>query len=179
MRENLYVQKLWNTFMRKKMAKEMEGSKLIDEAFKTIKTATQVTDVQEMVRKFLTREQTYSQLLKTVTESEAKIEVLKVSNEDLRNQLHSLTLDSNNSQQAKSGSSTAAVSGSDDSDIIMMKQELATIMQQNNRLGDRFKGINIVNDQVSNWSKRIYNKFGVITQDEAFKEKPTDLVSAF
>jgi hypothetical protein len=44
-----------------------------------------VTDVQEMVRKFLTREQTYSQLLKTVTESEAKIEVLKVSNEDLRN----------------------------------------------------------------------------------------------
>ena len=85
MRENLYVQKLWNTFMRKKMAKEMEGSKLIDEAFKSIKTATQVTDVQEMVRKFLTREQTYSQLLKTVTESEAKIEVLKVSNEDLRN----------------------------------------------------------------------------------------------
>lgn len=56
MRENLYVQKLWNTFMRKKMAKEMEGSKMIDEAFKTIKTATQVVDVQEMVRKFLTRE---------------------------------------------------------------------------------------------------------------------------
>jgi hypothetical protein len=61
----------------------------------------------------------------------------------------------------------------------MMKQELGTIMQHNNRLGDRFKGINIVNDQVSNWSKRIYNKFGVITQDEAFKEKPADLVSAF
>jgi len=40
MRENLYVQKMWNTFMRKKMTKEMEGSKMIDEAFKTIKTAT-------------------------------------------------------------------------------------------------------------------------------------------
>ena len=52
-------------------------------------------------------------------------------------------------------------------------------MQQYNRLGERFKGINIVNDQVSNWSKRIYNKFGVITQDETFKEKPADLVSAF
>ena len=52
-------------------------------------------------------------------------------------------------------------------------------MQHYNRLGDRFKGINIVNDQVSNWSKRIYNKFGVITQDETFKEKPTDLVNAF
>jgi len=47
-----------------------------------------------MVRKFLTREQTYSQLLKTVNESEAKIDVLKRSNEELRNKLHSLTLDS-------------------------------------------------------------------------------------
>ncbi len=60
MRENLYIQKLWNAFMRKKMEKEMRQSSTIDEAFKSIKTATGVTDVQEMVRKFLTREQTYS-----------------------------------------------------------------------------------------------------------------------
>jgi hypothetical protein len=38
------------------MEKEMKNSSQIDEAFKTIKTATQVSDVQEMVRKFLTRE---------------------------------------------------------------------------------------------------------------------------
>jgi len=56
MRENLYTQKLWNTYMRKRMEKEMRNSAQIDEAFKNIKTATQVTDVQEMVRKFLTRE---------------------------------------------------------------------------------------------------------------------------
>lgn len=45
MRENLYIQKLWNTFMRKKMDKEMKASEQIDNAFKTIKTATQVSDV--------------------------------------------------------------------------------------------------------------------------------------
>ena len=56
MRENLYIQKLWNSFMRKKMEKEMRNSHSIDEAFKAIKTATGVTDVQEMVKKFLTRE---------------------------------------------------------------------------------------------------------------------------
>lgn len=56
MRDNLYIQKLWNTFMRKKMEKEMRNSAQIDEAFKAIKTATGVTDVQEMVKKFLTRE---------------------------------------------------------------------------------------------------------------------------
>jgi len=53
MRESLYIQKLWNTFMRKKMDKEMKKSAKIDEAFKTIKTATGVTDVAEMVSKFL------------------------------------------------------------------------------------------------------------------------------
>ena len=84
MREDLYCQKLWNTYMRKRMEKEMRNSAQIDEAFKNIKTATQVTDVQEMVSKFMTRETTYSQLLRTVSESESKIDHLKKSNEELR-----------------------------------------------------------------------------------------------
>ena len=45
MRNILYVNKLWNNFMRKKMEKEMRSSQLIDDAFKSIKTATGVTDV--------------------------------------------------------------------------------------------------------------------------------------
>ncbi len=134
-----------------------------------------------MVRRFLSREQTYSQLLKTVTDAEAKIDVLKRVNEELRTKLHALTLDSSNSQQNKSSvhSESTAISGGDDSEIIMMNNELGTIMKEYNRLGDRLKGVNIVNDQVGNWAKRVYNKFGVITQDEAFKEKPVDLVTTF
>jgi predicted restriction endonuclease len=45
MRENLYVQKLWNEFMRKKMKKEIKNSTVINEAFKDIKTATRISDV--------------------------------------------------------------------------------------------------------------------------------------
>ena len=45
MRESLYIQRLWNAFMRKKMEKEMKESSNIDDAFKAIKTATGVTDV--------------------------------------------------------------------------------------------------------------------------------------
>lgn len=60
MRETLYLNKLWNTFMRKKMEREMAKSSAIDEAFKLIKTSTGVNDVQEMVKKFLSREQTYN-----------------------------------------------------------------------------------------------------------------------
>ena len=73
--------------MRKKMEKEMRNSSDIDEAFKAIKTATGVTDVGEMVKKFLSREQTYSSLLMNVSDSERKTEQLKKSNDELRNRL--------------------------------------------------------------------------------------------
>lgn len=161
--------------MRKRMEKEMRNSAQIDEAFKNIKTATQVTDVQEMVRKFLTREQTYSSLLKTVSESEAKIDALKKSNEELRAQLHELTLDSSNSQD-KSKETTVV---DNDSDIILMNNELSAALKEHQRLNERFKGINIVNDQVSNWAKRIYKKFGTLTNDETFSKPPSDLVTVF
>lgn len=40
-----------------------------------------LTDVQDIVHKFLTREQTYSQLLVAVAEAERKIDTLKKENE--------------------------------------------------------------------------------------------------
>jgi len=43
-----------------------------------------------MVRKFLTREQTYSSLLLTVSDSEAKIDNLKRDNDELSARLHEL-----------------------------------------------------------------------------------------
>lgn len=79
--------------MRKKMEKEMKKSHAIDEAFKAIKTATGVTDVQEMVKKFLSREQTYSMLLVNVSESDKKSDKLKKDNEELRARLHELKID--------------------------------------------------------------------------------------
>jgi len=81
--------------MRKKMESEMRKSSEIDEAFKAIKTATGVTDVQEMVKKFLTREQTYSSLLVNVSESEGKLDLLKLDNDQLCNRLNELKIDSN------------------------------------------------------------------------------------
>jgi chromosome segregation ATPase len=59
-RQKLMINKLWNSFMRKKMDKEMQQSQKIDEAFKSIKTATSITDVDALVKRFLQREHTYT-----------------------------------------------------------------------------------------------------------------------
>ena len=94
MRDNVHIQNLWDKFMKKKMDNEMRNSAPIDEAFKAINTATGVKDVQDLVRKFLTREQTYTQMLSNVSTSEKRIDNLKKENDYLRERLHDLRMDS-------------------------------------------------------------------------------------
>jgi len=62
----------------------------VEEAFQRIKSATGYTDVQEIVQKFLTREQTYSQLLMAVSDYERKIDALRKDNEFYWEELHEL-----------------------------------------------------------------------------------------
>lgn len=102
--------------MRKKMEKEMSNSAQIDSAFKDIKTATGVTDVQELVKRFLTREQTYSDLLQNVNDSDKKVDILKKHNEILRNRLHDLKIDSD----AQAAAQEAGDSQFQDEDILEM-----------------------------------------------------------
>ena len=60
MAENFHIQKLWSDLLKKKMEKEMKRTFEIEDAFQKIRAATGFSDVQEIVHKFLTREQTYS-----------------------------------------------------------------------------------------------------------------------
>ena len=93
MRDNLHIQILWDKFMKKKMDNEMRNSASIDEAFKAINTATGVKDVQELVKRFLTREQTVSQLLANVNDSDVKIEQLRRDNDYIRQKLQDIKID--------------------------------------------------------------------------------------
>ena len=176
MRENLYIQKLWNQFMRKKMEKEMRNSQQIDDAFKAIKTATGVTDVQEMVKKFLTREQTYSHLLVNVSESERKVDLLKKQNDELRARLHELKIVAQDSA-AEEGEHPAAKF--QDEDIVEMYEQITEQKGQYQRLQEKYKKINIVNDQVSGWAKKVYGKFAALTDDPILKRHPDDMVKVF
>jgi hypothetical protein len=80
-RYNFMVQKLWCAYLKKKMESEMGKYHDVEQSFQKIKTSTGNSDVQEMVHKFLTREQTYAQLLTAVSENEKKLEDLRFSND--------------------------------------------------------------------------------------------------
>jgi hypothetical protein len=74
------------------MESEMSKFHVVEESFKKIKTSTGSSDVQEMVHKFLTREQTYATLLTAVSENEKKLEDLRQANEEKIDELHSLKI---------------------------------------------------------------------------------------
>jgi hypothetical protein len=87
MQEQFVVQKLWSSFLKKKMDVEMMRTQELEDAFQKIKAATGQCDVQQIVHRFLTREQTYSQLLMAVSENERKIYNLTKDNEMWREKL--------------------------------------------------------------------------------------------
>ena len=81
MQEKFLVQRLYSSFLKKKMEKEMNRHFYVEDAFQKIRTATGLSDVNEIVHRFLTREQTYSELLMAVSENERKIENLRHDHE--------------------------------------------------------------------------------------------------
>lgn len=63
MRANWLVQKVWSQFYKKRMDREMKAHKVVEQAFMQIRACAGNDDVQQIVSKFLTREQTYQSLL--------------------------------------------------------------------------------------------------------------------
>lgn len=170
-RQKLMINKLWNTFMRKKMEKEMRSSQTIDEAFKTIKTATSITDVDALVKRFLQRETTYTQLLNTVNQSDSKIEKLKEQNDHLSSRLHELQADG-----ASTTDASATADQSADGEIQDLRNGIADTSAHLAALNERFKKINIVNDQVKTWCTRVWTKFGSLTDEEALRQESNDML---
>ena len=56
MQEKFLVQKLFSAFLKKKMDKEMKKHQRVEQSFQQIRTATGLSDVNEIVHRFLTRE---------------------------------------------------------------------------------------------------------------------------
>lgn len=156
MRENFMVQKLWSVFLKRKMENEMRKSAEVDEAFQTIRAATGMTDIHSIVQKFLTREQTYSQLLVNVADGERKIDNLKKENEELMNQLHELMID-------KDG---VTVEGKKQfPEIDELTTEISELNKEVEECKDRSQQIEIVQDQVYGWAQRV-----LLKMVEQFKE---------
>lgn len=95
-RENIMTQKVWATFFRKKMDREMGKYKKIEDSFQKITQATGNSDVKEFVYKFMTKENTYVELLNKIAEQEKRYNELKAQNAERQERLSQLKIDNDN-----------------------------------------------------------------------------------
>ncbi|CAK86081.1 unnamed protein product (macronuclear) [Paramecium tetraurelia] len=84
-RKLLLVHKFLNSFLKSKMQRGIAQYHHLEIAFQKIKASTGISDANEIVQKFIGREQTYSHLLISISDYEKKINNLKQENQDLRN----------------------------------------------------------------------------------------------
>lgn len=96
MRDAFYVQTAWSHYFKKRMDREMKHYAQTENAFQKMRACAGNSDVKEMVMKFLTREQTYTQLLQSVSDNERKYEILKQENEEKRHNLQKILLQNDN-----------------------------------------------------------------------------------
>lgn len=159
MQENYLAQRFWSAFLKNKMEKEMKRTADIEKAFQTIRAATGLSDVQDIVNRFLTREQTYSQLLAQVADNEDKIDRLREANEEWRNNLHDLQIKNSGGMEIERRSRAQNPDLYQlDLDIVQAEREKEKIEAVNGK-------VQLVNEQVEAWCQRISEKI-----DQQFNE---------
>lgn len=129
----------------------------LEEAFQKIRTSTGNGDVQEMVHKFLTREQTYAQLLITISENEKKLDKLRQQNDKKEEILHILQIDNDSQQQNADGGKGLGMS-EEGQEIIQLNQEIAQYKKEYQIINNRKKNIHLVCDQVTDWTTKVSSK---------------------
>ncbi|OMJ80574.1 hypothetical protein SteCoe_19114 [Stentor coeruleus] len=90
LREKLLLYKMWLNFLNKKLTGEMKQAIDVERAFSKIKSATGLSYANDIVEKFLTREQNYFMLLKAVNDAERKLKSLTKENRSAKEMLMSL-----------------------------------------------------------------------------------------
>lgn len=155
MKESLLVHRFWYNFLKWKLDHEMQKSVAIEEAFQQIKTATGLQDIQEIVEKFLTKEQTYNELLQAVAEAEKKLETLRTENVTAREQLRQL-------QILDAGGNPRTIYH----EIEELENELQKQTKEYNSLKDQLQKAVIVYDQVLDWAQKIMQRLDIKTDLE-------------
>lgn len=141
LRESLCAYRFWHSVLNRKLEIEIEKASHIEEAFQKIRAATGLLNIQDIAECFLTREQTYSQLLSTVTQAEKKVKELTEQNSVARARLERMHFE-----------------GKDDSgelceEIEEMETQLSKIYREYASEEEKLQKSVRAFDQVLNWGK--------------------------
>jgi len=161
LRQGYLLHKFWWHALQRKLEKDKAQSVEIEEAFQSIKIATGLSDVREIVEKFLTKEQTYSHLVQAVTETEQRVEQLKQAIEDEQQDIRHFEVSEHKLNEA-----------ADAKDIDQqIMQELKEVQSAQEKLQKHV----VVYDHIAEWVRKVYSQlYRIQHKDQPTLVHPTD-----
>mmetsp|Transcript_10168 Transcript_10168/g.19926 ORF Transcript_10168/g.19926 Transcript_10168/m.19926 type:complete len:509 (-) Transcript_10168:23-1549(-) len=168
LRDNVLLLRFWYNFLKWKLENERNRSVDIEKAFQKIRVATGLQDVQEIVERFLTREQTYNEFISGVSEAEKKLETLKQQNTEAREELLQMQLDEN-------GGARALYQEVED-----LESQQNHLVKESTAIKEKLKKTIGLYDQVLEWGTKILKRleiniesFSVATGDQVLATRHT------
>ena len=136
----LFLHRLWYALINIRFEKEHERWRKIETAFQTIKVKTGISDIHEVVERFLTKEKTLDSLMETVRQREAALDQYKGRIDDIQASVNALASES---------------SGTSLSDFTELNEGLLEQTKLNKEVSNKFTGINNTYQKVRVWLNRI------------------------
>jgi hypothetical protein len=153
LRECFLLNKLWQHYLNKKLEKEMNQAVQVEKAFKQIKLATGLNDIQEICERFLTREQSYLTLISAVNEAERKLEMLKMSNENSRDTLQKMQLEDVDSRYLYS-------------EINKSDNKMLSLLKEYSGIKEKLQNSTKIYDQIVTWCGKIMKLLDIEREDQ-------------
>lgn len=173
------VEKLVGNCLQKIGFEQLEQSHVTEEAFQKIREVTGLTDVMDIVHKFLNRDVEQEQLQAAVSEAESRLLDLKKEEDALKTQpaaLLDLMLESTTAQDPLPVMSTRLYA-----DVTEQQDNLAAVMQNQEDLQKQLQSGNILFEDLRLWTERMSRSVTSITPFEPLRpvECPEELPDFF
>jgi len=146
MRESMMLHRLWYVFLQEKLTSEMDQFASIEEAFKRVRMVSGLTEPQEMVEKFMVREQVYKDLVETLNQIKERVNSYNASNQDYQKKISALEI--------------AKMSGTNP--VAKLSEEVSNKIKEIATDKEKLRKLNISYENINSWAKKNLSKLQAI-----------------
>jgi hypothetical protein len=162
------VEKLAGNCLQKITFEQVERSQATEDGFQKIREVTGLTDVMDIVHKFLNRDVEHEQLKSSVKEAEARLESLREEFDRFKRDTDGITFD----PDAANRSRTIYM------EVEQHESSLQQALKDHEASRSRLQSTTIVVEHMKRWCHRMSKSLAAFDDPQRI-EKPTDLVPYF
>jgi chromosome segregation ATPase len=162
------LEKLSGNCLQKVIFEQVEQSQMTEDGFQKIREVTGLTDVMDIVHKFLNRDVEHEQLKSAVAEAESKLESLLADFELFKRQTEGIV------PQDTAGSQRGIYQEVED-----VMGQLQQKLKSHANAKDRLQKLTLAFEDVKRWGKRFHDSMRPIVEEECALDSAQEVVKYF